>query len=64
MVIITKIKDVDEAIFYVNETIQNNWSRAVLIHHIESDLFNREGKAVTNFEKTLPIPQSDLETTP
>ena len=60
IVIITKIQNSDKALFYVNKTIQNNWSRSVLTHHIESDLFKREGKAVTNFEATLPAPQSDL----
>ena len=60
VVIITKIQNSDKALFYVNKTIQNNWSRSVLTHHIESDLFKREGKAVTNFEATLPAPQSDL----
>ena len=60
IVVITKIKNVDEAIFYVQKTIQNNWSRAVLTHHIESGLYSREGKAITNFHATLPTPQSDL----
>lgn len=60
IVIITKVKNVDEAIFYVQKTIQNNWSRAVLTHHIESGLYAREGKAITNFKATLPDPQSDL----
>ncbi|MCF6151664.1 MAG: DUF1016 domain-containing protein [Candidatus Kuenenia stuttgartiensis] len=60
IVIITKIKNVDEAIFYVQKTIQNNWSRAVLTHHIESNLYSREGKAITNFQTTLPAPHSDL----
>lgn len=60
IVIITKIKNVGEAVFYVQKTIQNNWSRAVLTHHIESGLYAREGKAVTNFQTTLPTPQSDL----
>lgn len=60
IVIATKIKNVDEAIFYVQKTIQNNWSRAVLAHHIESNLYSREGKAVTNFQTTLPAPHSDL----
>ncbi len=60
IVVITKIKNVDEAIFYVQKTIQNNWSRAVLTHYIESGLYSREGKAITNFHATLPTPQSDL----
>jgi len=60
IVIISKCKNPNEALFYIQKTIQNNWSRAVLTHHIESDLFYREGKAITNFELTLPAPQSDL----
>ncbi len=60
IVIITKCKNSDESLFYVQKTIQNNWSRSILTHHIESNLFKREGKAITNFETTLPLPQSDL----
>ncbi len=58
--IISKCKNLDEALFYIQKTIQNNWSRSVLTHHIESNLFKREGKAITNFKATLPEPQSDL----
>ncbi len=58
--IISKCKNVDEAIFYVQATAKNNWSRSVLTHQIEGNLFEREGKAVTNFQSTLPAPQSDL----
>lgn len=58
--IITKCKELHEALFYVIEAIRNNWSRNVLIHQIESRLFKRKGKAITNFELTLPKPQSDL----
>ncbi len=60
LVIISKIKEQGEALFYVQQTIQNNWSRAVLTHHIETRLYQREGKAITNFKATLPAPQSDL----
>ncbi len=58
--IITKCKDVKEALFYVAGTIQNNWTRSVLVHQIESNLYKRQGKAITNFKLTLPAPQSDL----
>ncbi len=58
--IFTKAKDLDEAIFYINETIKNAWSRDVLALQIKSNLYNRKGKAITNFETTLPTPQSDL----
>ena len=60
LVIISKIKDTNEALFYVQKIIQNNWSRAVLTHQIESGLYGRAGKAITNFKATLPLPQSDL----
>jgi predicted nuclease of restriction endonuclease-like (RecB) superfamily len=60
LLIINKISDFNEALFYVRKTIENNWSRAVLTHQIESGLYQRDGKAVTNFEATLPAPQTDL----
>ncbi len=60
ILIIQKIEDFSEALFYVRKTIENNWSRAVLTHQIESGLYRRDGKAITNFEATLPAPQSDL----
>jgi predicted nuclease of restriction endonuclease-like (RecB) superfamily len=58
--IVTKAKTRDEALFYVRETIQNNYSRVVLLHQIESGLYEREGKAISNFDAKLPAPQSDL----
>jgi predicted nuclease of restriction endonuclease-like (RecB) superfamily len=58
--ILTKAEDPEEAIFYIIKTIQNGWSRSVLQAQIESDLYNRQGKALTNFDITLPAPQSDI----
>lgn len=60
MLLMQKLRDPADALFYVRKTIENNWSRAVLTHHIESGLHLREGKAVHNFEATLPKPESDL----
>jgi len=60
LVIVSKLQTTDAALFYVRKTIQNNWSRAVLTHQIESGLILREGKAITNFQTTLPEPHSDL----
>jgi len=60
ILIIQKSKTVNEALFYVQKTIENSWSRAVLRHQIESQLYERIGKALTNFSNTLPQPQSDL----
>jgi len=58
--IITKCKNIEEALFYIQNTIENGWSRSILIHKIESGLFQREGSSVNNFALTLPEPQSDL----
>lgn len=58
--IINKCSSVDEALFYVRETIRNNWSRAALAAQIEGNLYRRRGKAIDNFNLTLPGPQSDL----
>lgn len=60
ILIIQKLNSPDDALFYVRKTIENNWSRAVLAHQIESGLHLREGQAVSNFAATLPAPQSDL----
>jgi len=58
--IFSKCADLTEAIFYISNTIEQGWSRDVLALHLKSKLYNRAGKAVTNFTKTLPKPQSDL----
>ncbi len=50
----------EKALFFVNKTIENNWSRAVLLNFLDTDLYEREGKATTNFKAALPAPDSDL----
>lgn len=55
-----KIKDQAQRLWYAAKTLEHGWSRAVLTVQIESDLFGRKGKAVTNFPRTLSLPQSDL----
>jgi predicted nuclease of restriction endonuclease-like (RecB) superfamily len=60
IIIFQKIKNVPEAFFYVQQTIENNWSRAVLEMQIETNLYARQGKAITNFKHTLPEIDSDL----
>ena len=45
---------------FVKKTILNNWSRAVLLNFLDTDLYERQGKAISNFEYALPEPQSDL----
>ena len=58
--LIGKIKDRKKTLFYINETIENGWSRDVLALQIKSNLYQRQGKAITNFAGTLPPIQSDL----
>lgn len=55
-----KINDSSLRLWYANKTIENGWSRSVLMHWIDSGLHERQGKALTNFNTTLPYPQSDL----
>lgn len=60
-VIMDKVEgDSKKALFFVRKTIEEGWSRGVLATWISTDLYNREGKAITNFRNTLPEPMSDL----
>lgn len=52
--------DVNKALFYVHKTLENNWSRAVLLNFLDTDLYERQGKAISNFSKVLPDIKSDL----
>ncbi len=58
--LLDKVRDPSEREWYIWQTIQHGWSRAVLEMQIETNLYRRQGKATTNFERTLPAPQSDL----
>lgn len=60
--IISRCKNVDKAMFYLNQTVEHGWSRAVLLNFLDTDLYERQGKAVNNFGRMLPDPQSDLAT--
>jgi predicted nuclease of restriction endonuclease-like (RecB) superfamily len=53
-------RDPAEREFYVHKTLENGWSRNILVHQIESDLYHRQGNAIANFDRTLPAPQSEL----
>lgn len=53
--IIDKCKDdMDKALFFVRKTWENNWGRDALLNWLDTDLYERDGKAVTNFQSTLP----------
>lgn len=58
--LLDKVKNPTERQWYIQQTIQYGWSRNILVHQIESGLYRRQGKATTNFERTLPQPQSEL----
>ena len=52
--------DIQKAWFFVNKVVEDGWSRAVLLNFIDTNLYERQGAATTNFNQTLPSPDSDL----
>ncbi|WP_346294317.1 PDDEXK nuclease domain-containing protein [Sphaerothrix gracilis] len=58
--LLDKLNQREERLWYARETIANGWSRNVMVMQIESGLYRRQGGAITNFDRTLPPPQSDL----
>lgn len=59
-ILMERVKDAQERRWYIQQTAENGWSRAILEMQIESNLYQRQGGAITNFKQTLPQPQSDL----
>ncbi len=60
IVLLEKVRGVAERLWYAEMSARHGWSRNVLVHQVESGLHARTGRAVTNFARTLPAPQSDL----
>lgn len=60
VLLLQKLKDTKIRTWYAQKTAENSWSRNVLSLQIEHDLYQRQGGAITNFERTLPEQQSDL----
>lgn len=58
--IVTKCKTIEEALFYVRKTIEESWSRSVLIDNIKAHLYQSSGNALTNFAEKLPTIQGKL----
>ena len=54
------VRNPTKAWFFINKTIENNWSRSVLLSFLDTDLYERQGKAITNFEANLPVADKDL----
>jgi len=59
-VLLNKVKELEQRVWYAQKAIEYGWSRHVLVFQIESGLYERQGEAITNFKQTLPLPQSDL----
>jgi len=60
VVLLEKLKDPKQQLWYAGQAVEHGWSRAMLVHQIESDLYRRQGRALTNFDRVLPPAQSDL----
>lgn len=52
--------NVEKAIFFIKKIIENGWSRAVLLNFLDTNLYERQGTAINNFQESLPNVQSDL----
>ncbi|NDC83363.1 DUF1016 domain-containing protein [bacterium] len=59
-IVLDKLSNPNQVLFYINECIENGWTRDVLALQIKADLYNRKGQAITNFKNALPNPLSDL----
>lgn len=60
ILLLQRLETLQDRLWYAYKTIEQGWSRNVLLHWLDSKLHQREGKAITNFQNTLPSPQSDL----
>ena len=60
VILLDKLQDPETRLWYAAAAVENGWSRNVLAHHIETKLHERSGKAITNFQATLPSSGSDL----
>lgn len=58
--IVSKCKNIDEALFYIVRTASEGWSRNTLMNCIKADYYHTSGGAITNFSERLPSPQSEL----
>ena len=59
--IMDKVKgDINKALFYIGQTLENGWSRSLLLNWIDTGLYERQGKAISNFKSILPAPDSEL----
>ena len=60
LLILNKTSDPEEALFYIRQTIEHNWSRTILTLQMEQKLISRQGKGISNFKETLPEQQASI----
>jgi predicted nuclease of restriction endonuclease-like (RecB) superfamily len=60
ILLLAKVKNAEQRLWYAHQALEHGWSRAVLSVQVETGAHTRAGKALTNFKQTLPPPQSDL----
>ncbi|MBF0331971.1 MAG: DUF1016 family protein [Candidatus Omnitrophica bacterium] len=60
IILVEKLSNDDERLWYAKKSMEQGWGRDTLVHQIKSDVFHRQGKAITNFKVALISPQSDL----
>jgi predicted nuclease of restriction endonuclease-like (RecB) superfamily len=60
IVLMEKVKDLPTRLWYMQQTLEQGWSRNILTLMIDNQAHERQGRAVHNFQRTLPTPQSDL----
>ena len=58
--ILDRVSTPEQRLFYVEKTAESGWTRDILMAQIDSKLFERQGKAVTNFHRALAPAESDL----
>jgi len=60
ILLMQKVQEEKKRLWYAQQAVENGWSRSMMLMWVESNLYERQGKAITNFKKTLPSSESDL----
>lgn len=58
--LLEKVDSIEKRLWYAQQAIENGWSRSMLVMWVESDLYSRQGKTITNFHEALPEAESDI----
>ncbi|MEM7127289.1 MAG: PDDEXK nuclease domain-containing protein [Chloroflexota bacterium] len=60
LALLEKLKSREERFWYAQKTVEQGWSQPILVHQIELRLYDRQGKAINNFNLALPPADSDM----